>query len=173
MIFLKIFHLIMGSPVTSVGYWHSDKYWFCVLFFLVQILSYSWFQSAHVNHWVPSGGKGTHTVWSRLSWFTFICSQSYTIVFSESESCSVVTDSATPWTVAHQVPLSTEFSRPEYWSGLPFPSPGNLPDPGIKTRSPVLQADSLQSEPPGKPIAFPRMMIILWQFNRGWSQRVF
>ena len=90
LIFLKIFHLIMGSPVTSVGYWHSDKYWFCVLFFLVQILSYSWFQSAHVNHWVPSGGKGTHTVWSRLSWFTFICSQSYTIVFSESESCSVV-----------------------------------------------------------------------------------
>ena len=47
--------------------------------------------------------------------------------------------------------LSMEFSRQEYWSGLPFPSPGDLPDPGIKPRSPTLQADSLTSEPPGKP----------------------
>ena len=45
------------------------------------------------------------------------------------------------------------FSRPEYWSGLPFPSPGDLPNPGIKPRSPELQADSLPSEPPGKPRA--------------------
>ena len=57
----------------------------------------------------------------------------------------------TLWTVARQAPLSMDFSRQEYWSGLPFPSPGNLPDPGIKPRSPVLQADSLPSEPPGKP----------------------
>ena len=56
---------------------------------------------------------------------------------------------ATPWTVAHQAPLSMGFSRQEYWSGLPFPSPGDLPDPGVKTRSPVLQADSLPSEAPG------------------------
>ena len=48
----------------------------------------------------------------------------------------------TPWTVAHQAPLSMEFSRQEYWSGLPFPSPKDLPDPGIKPRSPTLQADS-------------------------------
>ena len=51
---------------------------------------------------------------------------------------------------AHQVPLSKEFSRQEYWSGLSFPSPGDLPDPGIEPRSPALQADSLPSEPPGK-----------------------
>ena len=57
---------------------------------------------------------------------------------------------ATPWTVAHQAPLSLEFSRQEYWSGLPFPSPGDLPDPGIKPGSPALQADSLPSEPPGR-----------------------
>ena len=57
----------------------------------------------------------------------------------------------TPWTVAHQAPLSIGFSRQEYWSGLPFPSPGDLPDPGIKPRSPTLQADALTSEPPGKP----------------------
>ena len=48
----------------------------------------------------------------------------------------------TLWTVAHQVPLSMEFSRQEYWSGLPFPSPGDLPDPGIEPGSPALQADS-------------------------------
>ena len=53
----------------------------------------------------------------------------------------------TLWTVACQTPLFMEFSRQEYWSGLPFPSPGDLPDPG----SPALQADSLRSEPPGKP----------------------
>ena len=57
---------------------------------------------------------------------------------------------ATPGTVAHQAPLSMGFSRPEYWSGLLFPSPGDLPDPGIESRSPALQADSLPTEPPGK-----------------------
>ena len=58
---------------------------------------------------------------------------------------------ATPWTVAYQVPTSMGFSRQEYWSGLPFPSPGDLPNPGIEPRSPALQADALTSEPPGKP----------------------
>ena len=51
-----------------------------------------------------------------------------------------------PWTVAHQVPLSMGFSRKEYWSGLPFPSPGDRPDPGIEPRSLALQADSLPNE---------------------------
>ena len=60
---------------------------------------------------------------------------------------------ATPWTVAYQSPLSMGFSRQEYWSGLPFPSPGDLPDPGVKPRSSALQADTLPSEPPGKPRA--------------------
>ena len=53
-----------------------------------------------------------------------------------------------PWTVAQQAPLSVELSRQEYWSGLPFPSPGDLSNPGIKPGSPALQADSLPSEPP-------------------------
>ena len=48
--------------------------------------------------------------------------------------------------------MSMGFSRQEYWSGLPFPSPGDLPDPGIKPRSPALQTDALPSEPPGKPV---------------------
>ena len=57
---------------------------------------------------------------------------------------------ATPWTIADQAPLSTGFSRQNYWSGLSCLSPGDLPDPGIKSASPGLQADSLLSEPPGK-----------------------
>ena len=58
----------------------------------------------------------------------------------------------TPWTVAHQAPLSMGFSRQEYWNGLPFPSSGDLPNPGIEPRSPALQVDALTSERPGKPI---------------------
>ena len=57
----------------------------------------------------------------------------------------------TPWIVTHQAPPSISFSRQEYWSGLPFPSLGDLPDPGIKPGSPALEADTLTSEPPGKP----------------------
>ena len=67
------------------------------------------------------------------------------------KSLSPVRFFTTAWTVAHQAPLSMGFSRQEYWSGVPFPSPGHLPDPGIKPRSPALQADVLTSEPPGKP----------------------
>ena len=58
---------------------------------------------------------------------------------------------ATPWTVACQAPLSMRFSRQEYWSGLPFPSPGDLSDLGIEPGSPALESDALTSEPPGKP----------------------
>ena len=57
----------------------------------------------------------------------------------------------TPWTIVCQGPLSMELSRQEYWSGLPFCSLGDLPDPGIKPGFPALQTDSLPSEPPGKP----------------------
>ena len=55
----------------------------------------------------------------------------------------------TPWTVAHQALLSMGFSRQEYWSGLPFPSPGDLPNPGIEPRSPALHVDDLLAEPEG------------------------
>ena len=66
----------------------------------------------------------------------------------------------TPWTVTYQVPPSMEFSRQEYWSGLPFPSPGDLPDPGIEPGSPALQADALPSEPPGKSTISNSLLII-------------
>ena len=73
---------------------------------------------------------------------------------SVSGSRSVVSNSfATPWSVVPlQAPLSMEFSRQEYWGGLPFPSPGDLPNPGVEPGSPALQAESLLSEPPGKPL---------------------
>ena len=66
------------------------------------------------------------------------------------KSLSCVRLFVTLWTVAYQAPPSMGFSRQEYWSGLPFPSPGDLPDPGTEPRSPALEADALTSEPPGK-----------------------
>ena len=59
--------------------------------------------------------------------------------------------SVIPWTVAYQAPLCMEFSRQEYWGGLPFLSPEDLPNPGTEPRSPALEADALSSEPQGKP----------------------
>ena len=73
-------------------------------------------------------------------------------VKNEIISCSVVSNSETPWTVACQVPLSVGFPRQECWSGLPYPSPGDLPDPGTEPGSPALQVDSLPAEPQGNPI---------------------
>ena len=61
-----------------------------------------------------------------------------------------MSDFAIPWTAADEAPLSMGFPGQEYWSGLPIPSPGDLPDPGIKPGSPALQADSLLTELPGK-----------------------
>ena len=69
---------------------------------------------------------------------------------------SLVRLSATPRTVSCRAPLLMEFSRQGYWSGLSFPPPGDLPNPGIEPRSPALQANSLPSEPPGKPL------IMIW-----------
>ena len=85
---------------------------------------------------------------------------------------------ATQWTVARQVPLSLGFSRQEYWSGLPFPSPGDLRDPRIEPGSPALQADSLPSEPPGKPksLALNCVCFALGQNNHklsGLNQHMF
>ena len=89
---------------------------------------------------VWGGGGGRMFVYERES-----------MILSEAKSLSRVRLFATPWTVAHQTPPSRGFCRQEYWSGLPCPSPGDLPDPGIEPRSLALQADALTSEPPGKP----------------------
>ena len=102
--------------------------------------------------WLPKGqGRGRETRRWRL---TFIYNEYITRLYlldthCESESCSVVSNFqlfATPWTIQ-----SVEFSRPEYWCGQPFLSPGDLPKPGIEPGSPALQADSLPTELSGKP----------------------
>ena len=75
---------------------------------------------------------------------------------------SCLTDSSeTPWTRAYWAPLSMGFPRQEYWSGLPFPSPGDLPDPGIEPGSSASQVDALCSEPPGKPRIVPTICSIM------------
>ena len=104
----------------------------------------------------------TLAVYSRLSLHhPPCCPQNLASCFAHSDltlarekvkSLSRVRFFATPWTVAHQAPPSMGFSRQEHWSGMPFPSPGDLPNPGIKPRSPSLQADALTSEPPGRPL---------------------
>ena len=96
---------------------------------------------AHKSPALEGGSFTTSTTWEAcvyVWWWWF--------------SHSVMSDFATPWIVAHQAPLSMGFSRQECWSGLLFPSPRYLPNPGIKPRSPALQADALNSGPPGKPM---------------------
>ena len=78
--------------------------------------------------------------------------ESVPIVKVKVKSLSRVRLFATPWTVAHQSPKSMGFSRQEYWSGLPFSFPGDLPDPGIEPGPPALQSDTLSSELPGKQV---------------------
>ena len=73
------------------------------------------------------------------------------------QSLSRVQLFAIPWIVAHHTPLSAGFPRQEYWSELPFPSPGDLPDPGIKPRSPALAGRFFTTEPPGKPTKYEKM----------------
>ena len=92
-------------------------------------------------------------LYNKISYTSLYPTTATNIIMSEwVKSLSRVRLFATPWTVAYQAPPSMEFSRQEYWSGLPFPSPGDLPDPGIKPRSPAFQADALTPEPPGKPM---------------------
>ena len=77
-------------------------------------------------------------------------------IYNEVLCCCVISKScltlATPLTIAHQVPLPMGFPRQEYWSGLPFPSPGDIPDPEIEPKSPALACKFFTTEPPGKPI---------------------
>ena len=83
-----------------------------------------------------------------------------------------MSDSVTPWTADPQAPLSMGCSRQEYWTGLPFPSPRDLPNPGIESGSPALHVASLLSEPPGKPLNIldqrlqdERLQDLVWLFS--------
>ena len=82
------------------------------------------------------------------------------------DSRLVMSDSATPRTATQKAPLSMEFSRQEYWGGLSFPSPGDLPNPGTEPRSPTSQADSLPSESPGQNRLSPfKIVVSVWGQN--------
>ena len=102
-----------------------------------------------------AGKAVTAKVWSAYS---------YMIVKSFSHIWLFVT----PWTVACQTPLSMRFSRQEYWGGLPFPTLGDLPDPGMEPRSPALQADSLLTEPPGSPTELHTSTHSSWKHAPGY-----
>ena len=106
--------------------------------------------SRGINWYVASKGWSQDSTCG-LSGYKALNSRKNDILKVKMKSLSRVHLFATPWTVAHQAPLSVGFSRQEYWSGLPFPSPGDLPDPGVEPRFPTLQADALTSKPPGKP----------------------
>ena len=92
---------------------------------------------------LTSNAEGTNVEW--------LYEDLQDLLESESEVAQSYPTLCTPWTVAYQAPPSMGFSWQEYWSGLPFPSPGYLPDPGIEPGSPAFQADTLTSEPSGKP----------------------
>ena len=106
--------------------------------------------SRGINWYVASEGWSQDSTCG-LSGYKALNSRKNDILKVKVKSLSRVHLFATPWTVAHQAPPSVGFSRQEYWSGLPFPSPGDLPDPGVEPRFPALQADALTSKPPGKP----------------------
>ena len=115
-----------------------------------------------------SCGINCSMLWSDLSWWNRTDPQNLAFgAQSEVKSHSRVRLFATPWTVAYQAPLSMEFSRQEYWSGLPFPSPGDPPHPGIEPRSPALQVDTLPFEQPGKPFG-SHGWILLSQHHESW-----
>ena len=78
-----------------------------------------------------------------------------------------------PMDCSPQAPLSMEFSRQEYWSGLPFPPPGDLPNPGIEPRSPTLQADSFPTEPPGKPLTYIIILFNPYKNSAVWVLSLF
>ena len=131
----------------------SFKQQLLILMFSLSIFYELYFQSQPVKLYLIRGHENF------LQCLGFTC---FSIIYSEvifvqderyevCKSLSCVRLFETPWTVAHQTPPSRRFSRQEYWSGLPFPSPGDLPDPGIEPWSPALQADALPSVLPGKP----------------------
>ena len=100
---------------------------------------------------IPISKKGNAKEYSNYHIIALISHASKVKVKVKLKSLSHVRLFVTPWTVAYQAPPFMGFSRQECWSGLPFPSPGDLPDPGIEPWSPAFQADTLLSEPPGKP----------------------
>ena len=120
------------------------------------LLQYSCLENPkHKGAWLlqSMGSQRVKHDWRDLATLKHICALitlNHFYHHSKVRSLSCVWLFVTPWTIAYQAPLSMGFSRQEYWSGLPVPSLGGLPDPGIKPGSPALQTDALPSGPPGK-----------------------
>ena len=127
---------------------------------LSEVKHYEFMDNAFCGNFSLKSNRGQ--LQGNLNSFNYLEHSVLHYAWGEVKSLSRALLFAIPWTVAHQAPLSMGFSRQKYWSGLPFPSPGDLPDPGIKPRSPALEADALTSEPPGKP-ALPIHDIIYFQ----------
>ena len=100
--------------------------------------------------------KELYKIGTIITHFTDENTEVYTTCVCECVYCmlSHVQLSVTPWTVAHQTPLSIAFSRQEHWNGLPFPPSEHLPDPGTQSMSPALEVDSLLFDPPRKPVLY-------------------
>ena len=122
------------------------------------------------NYWDPSYYTMEPTPTSLTQSHCFISFYLLNHICVLCQSLSRVWLFVTPWTGAHQAPLSMEFSRREYWNGLPCPSPGDLPNSRIELKSPSLQADSLPPKPPGKPCIISRKSHLKVQF---WLPLVF
>ena len=124
--FFEVF-IIMSPRIQTYMMLFNPLYWKLLMFKLIRAVFLNCFISA-----------------------IFVQHENYVLLFPWKWKClllSLIWLFATTWTVAHQAPLSMEFSRQVYWIGLPFPSPGDRPNPGIEPGSPALQADSLLSEP--------------------------
>ena len=118
-------------------------------------VQYGPFSFWNVPVWYPwGGGRGWRRSCNYVHQTPISCFQWIYESEKSVNSLSHIWLFATPWTVAHQTPLSMGFPRQESWSGLPYPSPGDLPNPGIEPGSLALQADSLPSEPLGKPLMY-------------------
>ena len=139
---LQHVHLIYEKLLQSQQYWVSKFTWRIESYIIyrnygwdpIMFATFCWLEGSQKPY--PHSMTEDYLRWKKVK----VKSLSHVRLF------------ATPWTVAHQAPPSMEFSRQEYCSGLPFPSPGYLPDPGIEPRSPALQADALLSEPARNPI---------------------
>ena len=102
------------------------------------------------DHWSNAEIAPINAKYRIINIFSSFFQIPFCLNFKKSKLFSHIQFFVTPWIVACQAPLSTGFLRQEYWSGLPFPSPGDLRDPGMEPRSPALQVDPLTPEPPGK-----------------------
>ena len=145
----------MGVCVGGLNCFSSIRF-FATLWIIADQAPTSEISQARKLEWVSmpsSRGSSQPRDWTLcllglLHWQVESLAPALLRVCSEVKSLSRVRLFVTPWTVPYKAPLSMEFSRHEYWSGLPFPSPGDLPHPGIKPGSPTLQAEALPSELP-------------------------